>query len=94
MSRTIRNLEETLWLAVETVGTSAMVLVSVATIAWLASLLNGCTLTYEPESKACMLHFSPSGEQIRALGDVCMDALRVVHDEPTKVEIEAEDSGL
>lgn len=60
----------------------------------LCALLAGCTVTYEPETKTCMLHFDPSADQIKAVGEVCMQALTKVHDEPATVEIEPEDTGI
>lgn len=50
--------------------------------------LSGCTLSYDADDKACLIHFSPTGEQIEAFGKACLEAVRVIRDEPAKIEIE------
>jgi len=43
---------------------------------------SSCTVSYEPETQACMVSFSPSGEQIRAIGE-CAAALYRIEGVPT-----------
>lgn len=64
------------------------------TIFWALAtvILVACTVTYEPETKSCMIHFNPSADQIKAVGEVCMTVIEKVHDEPAKIEFE--DSGI
>lgn len=73
---------------------SALMVGGIILIFWALGAVNGCTVTYEPETKACMIRFDPSAEQIKAVGAVCMDVVRTIHDKPVNVEIETEDSGI
>ena len=73
---------------------SLFVLIMFGALGCMVALIAGCTVSYEPETKACLLHFSPSGEQIRAVGEVCMKALSKVHDEPASVEVEDVGNGI
>lgn len=41
---------------------------------FLCAVLSGCTVTFDPTTNACMISFSPDGEQIKAMGE-CAAAL-------------------
>lgn len=67
---------------------SALMVGGIILIFWALGAVNGCTVTYEPETKACMVRFDPSADQIKAIGDACLTVIEKVHDEPAKIEFD------